>query len=83
MLDDEYVVMDGIRVRKDSIRNVQRENEEIDDTIEDRDDDEDADDDADDDEYIDYDDEEDLESAKHLPTNCHGRLKFIKIFTCS
>lgn len=83
MLDDEYVVMDGIRVRKDSIRNetddldndnkrnAQRENEELDDTIEDKDDEDE--DDVGDDENIDYDDEEDLESTKHLPTRCHGR----------
>ena len=89
MLDDEVVVMDGIRVRKDSIRNEtnefdnsntgkrQREDEsgseEGDDVIEDQDDD---DDDDEDDEDVDYDDEEDLETTKYLPTKCHGRLKF-------
>ena len=88
-LDDEFVVMDGISVRKDSIRNEtnefdnsktgkrQREDEsgseEGDDVIEDQDDD---DDDDEDDEDVDYDDEEDLETTQHFPTKCHGRLKF-------
>ena len=92
MLDDEFVVMDGIRVRIDTIRNQtnesdnkntrdrQRENEsgeeEGDDVIEDQEDDDDDDDDDEDDEDIDYEDEETLEKTKHLPTKCHGRPKF-------
>ena len=83
MVDDEFVMMDGIKVRKDSIRNEtgdfnksnkknrQRETAESDDIIEDQDDDDD-----DDEEDIDNDEDEDLESTKHLPTKCHGKLRY-------
>lgn len=86
-LDDEFVVMDGIRIRKDSIRNETNDIDKSDkkrgtdsdvegseDTIEYQDDDDDDkdDDDDEDEEEIDNADDEDLEATKHLPTKCHG-----------
>ena len=85
--EDEFEMMDGIRVRKDSV-NIEMEdvdkngktegkretdsegNEIIEDDRDDDDDDEDDDDDDDEDDSED----EDLESIKHLPTKCHGKL---------
>ncbi|CAH3182651.1 unnamed protein product [Porites lobata] len=83
MVDDEFVVIDGIRVKKDSIRNEtsdgnrkygkrdkKAEKTESDDEDQDEQD-EDDDDEDDDEEEIDISQEEDLESTKHLPTKCH------------
>ncbi|XP_068716269.1 protein canopy 4-like [Montipora foliosa] len=79
MLDEEFVVIDGIRVRADSIRDNKTNDSnnklgkesrqtERDDVIEE----EEKEEEEDDEEEIDYDDEdEDLESTKHLPTKCH------------
>lgn len=84
--DDEFEMMDGIRVRKDSIKNETsdvnrkgkkegkrgKDSEENDD---DQDDDDDDEEDDEDEEEDDSDEDEDLESTKHLPTKCHGNLK--------
>ena len=79
--DNEFEMMDGIRVRKDSInvemndadkkgptegkRETDSDGNEIIEDDQDDDEDEDDDDDSED---------EDLESTKHLPTKCHGKL---------
>ena len=85
--DDEFEMMDGIKVRKDSIKigmndadkkskkERETDSEENDDVIEDDQDDDEEDDDDDDDDSDDDDEDEDLESTKHLPTKCHGKLK--------
>ena len=85
---DEFEMMDGIRVRKDSINiemnDVDKKgktdldgNEIIEDDQDDDDDDDDNDDDEDDDDDDDDSgddsEEEDLESTKNLPTKCHGK----------
>ena len=88
--DDEFEMMDGIKVRKDSIksevndvdkkgkndgkRKTDSEGNEI---IED-DGDDDEDDDDDDDDSEDDGEDEDLESTMHLPTKCHGELVKLK-----
>ena len=85
--DDEFEMMDGIRVRKDSInietndvdnkgktegkRETDSDGNEINEDDQDEDDDDDDDDDEDDE---DDSEDEDLESTKHLPTKCHGKL---------
>ena len=92
MVDDEFVVIDGIRVKKDSIRNEtsdgnrkygkrdkKAEKTESDDEDQDEED-EDDDDEDDDEEEIDISQEEDLESTKHLPTKCHGKKMLLKCF---
>ena len=92
MVDDEFVVVDGIRVKKDSIRNEtsdgnrkygkrdkKAEKTESDDEDQDEED-EDDDDEDDDEEEIDISEEEDLESTKHLPTKCHGKKMLLKFF---
>ena len=85
--DDEFEMMDGIKVRKDSIKNETsgvyrkgkkegqrgKDSEENDDDQDDDDDDDDEEDE--DDDQDDSDEDEDLESIKHLPTKCHGNLK--------
>lgn len=92
MVDDEFVVMDGIRVKKDSVRNEtsdrnrnygkrdkkadQTESDDKDQDEEDEDDDEEDDDE----EEIDISEEEDLEATKHLPTKCHGKKVLLKCF---
>jgi len=90
-IDDEFEIMDGIRVRKDPINidmndvgkkgktEGKREtdedgNEVIEDDQVDDDNDDDDDDDDDDDVSGDDSEEDDLESTKHLPTKCHGKL---------
>jgi len=93
MADDEFVVMDGIRVKKDSIRNEtsdgnrksgkrdkKAEQTESDDEDQDEEDEDDDDDQDDDEEEIDISEEEDLESTKHLPTKCHGEKMPLKCF---
>lgn len=85
--DNEFEMMDGIRVRKDSInvemndvdkkgqtegkRETDSDGNEI--IKDDQDDDEDDDDDNDNDDDDDDSEDEDLESTKHLPTKCHGK----------
>ena len=93
MVDDEYVVMDGIKVRKDSIRNEtnnldnsrkkegQRDKDSgLDESEDDQNDDgdDDEDDDDDDNEEMDNNEDEDFESTKHLPRKCHGKLKSLR-----
>ena len=95
MVDDEFVVIDGIRVKKDSTRNEtsdgnrkygkrdkKAEKAESDDEDQDEqdEDDDDEDDDEEDEEEIDITEEEDLESTKHLPTKCHGKKMLLKCF---
>ena len=87
MLDEEFVVIDGIRVRVDSIRDNKMNHSnnklgkesrqtERDDVIEEEEEEEEEEEGEDDEEEIDYDDEdEDLESTKHLPTKCHGKVQ--------
>ena len=85
MVDDEFVVIDGIRVKKDSIRNETsdgnrkygKRDKKADQT---ESEDEDDDDEDDDEEEIDISQEEDLESTKHLPTKCHGKKMPLKCF---
>ena len=92
MIDDEFVVVDGIKVKKDSIRNEtsdgnrkygkrdkKAERTESDDEDQDEEDEDDHDED-DDEEEIDISEEEDLESTKHLPTKCHGKKMLSKCF---
>ena len=83
--DEEFVVIDGIRVRTDSIKNEtsnfdgknKREKESgekgRDDIIEEQPDD----DGSHDDDGVESDNEEDddLEATKHLPTKCHGKIE--------
>ena len=80
ILDEEFVIIDGIRVRKDSLKNKtsgsdndskrgkESRGQEGDEVIE-------KEDNNDDDDEIDYDDDEELEATKHLPTKCHGKVK--------
>lgn len=89
-VDDEFVVVDGIRVKKDSIRNetsdgnrkygkTDKKAEKTESDDEDQDEEDEDDDDKDDDEEeIDMSEEEDLESTKHLPTKCHGKKMLSK-----
>ena len=86
--DDEFEMMDGIKVRKDSIniemddkdkkgkperkRQTDSEGNEIIEDDNDNDEDDGHDNEDDDDDEDDSEDE-DLESTKHLPTKCHGR----------
>ncbi|XP_020611490.1 protein canopy 4-like [Orbicella faveolata] len=86
-IDDEFEIMDGIRVRKDSINidmndvgkkgkteGKRETDEDGNEVIEDDqvdDDNDDDDDDDDDDVSGDDSEEDDLESTKHLPTKCH------------
>ncbi|KAK2570287.1 Protein canopy 4 [Acropora cervicornis] len=82
VFDEEFVVIDGIRVRADSIKNEtnnfddknKREKESgkkgKDDIIEEQTDDDGSHDD-DDGEESDNEDDDDLETTKHLPTKCH------------
>ena len=92
MVDDEFVVVDGIRVKKDSIRNEtssgnrkygkrdkKAEKTESDDEDQDEED-EDDDEEDDDEEEIDISEEQDLASTKHLPTKCHGKKMLLKCF---
>lgn len=84
--DEEFVVIDGIRVRADSIKNEtnnfdgknKREKESgeqgKDDIIEEQPDDDGSDDD-DDGEESDNEEDDDLEATKHLPTKCHGKIE--------
>ena len=86
--DDEYEIIDGINVRKDSIiietkqddkkgkKKGQTDSEGSDEvTQEDRDDDDEDDDEVDDDDDSDDGGEEDLASARHLPKKCHGKSR--------
>ena len=84
--DEESVVIDGIRVRADSIKNKtnnfdgknKREKESgeqgKDDIIEEQTDDDGSHDD-DDGEESDNEEDDDLEATKHLPTKCHGKIE--------
>lgn len=92
MVDDEFVVMDGIRVKKDSVRNEtsdgnrnydkrDKKADQTESNDEDQDEeDEDDDEEDDDEEEIDISEEEDLEATKHLPTKCHGKKVLLKCF---
>jgi len=87
--NDEFEMIDGIRVRKDSIniemndldkkgkterkRETDADGNEIIEDDQDDDDDDDDENDDDDDDSGDDSEEEDLESTKHLPTKCHGK----------
>ena len=85
--DNEFDMLDGIRVRKDSIivemndvgkkgqtEGKRETDSDGNDIIEDDQDDDEDDDDDDDDQDDDDSEDEDLESTKHLPTKCHGKL---------
>ena len=85
--DNEFEMMDGIRVRKDSINvemndvdkegqtaGMQETDSDGNEIFEDDQDDDEDDDDDDDDDNDDDSEDEDLESTKHLPTKCHGKL---------
>lgn len=93
MVDDEFVVIDGIRVKKYSIRNEtsggnrkygkrdkKAEQTESDDEDQDEEDEDGDEEDDNDEEEIDISEEEDLESTRHLPTKCHGKRMLLKCF---
>ena len=87
VFDEEFVVIDGIRVRADSIKTEtnnfdgknKREKESLeqgtDDIIEEQTDDDGSEDDDDDGEKFDNEEDDDLEATKHLPTKCHGKIE--------
>ena len=95
VFDEEFVVIDGIRVRADSIKSEtnnfddknkkEKESGEQgrDDIIEEQTDDDGSDDDENDEEESDNEEDDDLEATKHLPTKCHGKIELRFHVKCS
>ena len=72
--DNEFEMLDGIRVRKDSINVEMNDVGKKGQTEGKRETDSDGNDIIEDDQDDDDSEDEDLESTKHLPTKCHGKL---------